>query len=184
MPPVSARWRRISPTKKGLPPVSARRTVGELHALVVDAVPGGDREQGNDFRIRQSGERDPLDALLAIERGERPGQRTLRADIGVAVGRDDQDRRHAELADEVPEELQAAAVGPVQVVEHDHDRPRRRQRGEQGRDRGEQHVLIALVRAGRSRDSGAPAKGGNDRAISDNETSSRHARSSAVAWVA
>ena len=71
-------------------------------------------------------ERDPLQPAVAVEGVERRRQRVLGADLGRAVGDHDEQRRVRRGGDDVPEQRERRAVGVVQVLERDEQRPLRR----------------------------------------------------------
>ena len=87
-----------------------------------------------------------LDARRASDRAARSVRRAARVatrrscrragaavEIDVSIGADDRDPLVAEVAREVLEHEQRRLVGPVQVVEHDHDRVLARGVAEEGR---------------------------------------------------
>ena len=67
------------------------------------------------------------------------------AQLDVAVGADHEQRAVAQLAGEELEQQQRGLVGPVQVVEDEHQRPRGGGAGEEARDRVEEAEARLLV---------------------------------------
>ena len=82
---------------------------------------------------------------LTVQRRQHRGQWIVDTDIGVPIGGDDQDWRGADLADDMAEQREGRVIGPVEIVEHDHDRRSSGERSEQRGHRREQHVLIAIT---------------------------------------
>ena len=145
---TGCRWSRGGAPRRA-PPTSRR--------VPVDAIQ----------RAQCSGERPPsssrrVDGSRASAR-QRGGERIVALHLGVAIGRDDEETRVGEIGRDELEQLQRGAVGPVQVVEHDDEPGRLRDRGEEAADDVEEAEarairLRALARPGapgmRSRSTG------------------------------
>ena len=84
-------------------------------------MPGRALHDPDDVGLLEPLERDPLDALFAMQVGEHLGQRVPAREIGFSIGADDE-RVHA-LAprDDVLQEQKRRLVRPVQVVEHENE---------------------------------------------------------------
>ena len=135
-------------------------------------------DQRADVALVEPVERDPLDEAVAAQVGEQLGQRVRGPHLGVAVGADDQQRRVARRAGDVAQQVQRAAVGPVQVVEHERERRPRRDLVEQRRDRLEQQVAPQLGVAGRGRRLRRAARGSAARARPRRASAATRAQSS------
>ena len=72
---------------------------------------------------RQPLQRDAPTALDAGDLAEHPGERMVAAELDVAVGAEDQQATRGELASREAEQEQRRLIRPMQVVEHEHDRP-------------------------------------------------------------
>ncbi len=116
-------------------------------------VPGVRRDQRADVARAQALEGHPLDQPVAAQVGQQLGERMRRADLRVAERAEDQQRGVARCAGDVPEQVERAAVGPVQVVEHERERGAAGDVVQQRRDRLEEQVALQLgiPRAGRGR---------------------------------
>ena len=112
--PVSIRWRITSSTKNGLPSVCSWTVPTSAGGRLVPGVRG---DQRADAALVQAVERDALEQPVAAQVGEQLGERVVGADLGLAVGADDQQRRLVRRPHHVPQQVQRRAVGPVQVVE-------------------------------------------------------------------
>ena len=82
--------------------------------------------------LAQAAERKRSRDRLASQLGERRRERIREGRIDVAVGADDQQAAVAELAGHEPEEQERGLVRRVQVVEHQHQRPRGRHALQEG----------------------------------------------------
>ena len=71
----------------------------------------------------QAGEVESTDAVQPVERGDRMGERLRAVRLGRTVRGEHEDPGVRGLLHDVPEQLQCRAPGPVQVLEHQHDRP-------------------------------------------------------------
>ena len=110
-------------TKNGLPSVSSHEQARERDALVFELGTARCGEQRLHALLVEPVEIDALDAAAAPQIGEYSRERMPAVDVGVAVGHDDQHGRLGrEVRDGVAEELNAGRVGPVRVVEHEHER--------------------------------------------------------------
>ena len=75
-----------------------------------------------DVAFGQAPQRDPLDDGLPGEPGQRLGERMTGADLDVPVGAEDEHAGVAHHAGREGEQAQRRDIGPMQVVEHDHQR--------------------------------------------------------------
>ncbi len=116
--PSAAREASSSSVRNALPP--PRRTSSSVSAgSGADAQDGGDL--GLDVRGPQALQLDPLDRWDAHDLGDPREQRVAPVQLVAAVG--DHDRaRPAAGPDEVADQVERGGVGPVQVLEHDHQR--------------------------------------------------------------
>ena len=80
----------------------------------------------------------PLEEPLAGELGERLRERVPARELHVAVGADEEQAHARELARDELEQAQRSLVGPVQVVEHEHERLRPRGALQEGGERVEE----------------------------------------------
>ncbi len=94
---------------------------GELAALQV--VAGQGLHHGHGLAVGEAPQAEPLDAALPAQLGQQVGERMASADVGVAVGPDDEQGHRLAGADHVFEHQQRGLGGPVEVVEQEHDRP-------------------------------------------------------------
>ena len=69
----------------------------------------------------QPGEMDAADAVFPVQRGERAREGVGPVDFGIAVRGHDQDAELLGCRREVPQQRHGRRVGPMQVVEHEHD---------------------------------------------------------------
>ena len=146
--PASASPRSTSSTKNALPPVRA------WTRAATSSSPSSDAGERGDVVLSEPAQPDAVQRAVALEVGERAGERAAAAELGVAVGADDLQRAGAGRAQHEAREQQRAAVGPVEVVD---DQQQRRALGERGVDGVEQAVARAGVvgRAGLERVGGA-----------------------------
>ena len=89
--------------------------------------PAGDHRR--DVAPVQAPQPQPLDGSLAVQVREHRDQRL--AQLGLAIGADDQHALGLDRAHDVRQEQCGRLVRPVQVLEHQHDRPRSRRVREQ-----------------------------------------------------
>ena len=132
-----------------------------------------------DVVLGEAAQPDPQQDAVALELGERAGQRAVAAELGVAVGPEHEQRRPAVRAQQEARQQQRAAVGPVQVVD---DQQQAALAGERRVDGVEQAVAGAgRVLAG-PRTSAAPAgrsasaNGSNAASGSSEQRPAQHAR--------
>ena len=107
------------------------------------AEPGG-RELA-DLAGREPAQADPLGAAVAPQVRQRGGERRAAPDLRVAVGAEDEERRRPAAAQDEREQEQRRPVGPVQVVEDQHQRPPLGDAGQHVVDRREQPVPGARI---------------------------------------
>ena len=156
----------------------ARRLVGRLgeaaqHLLDEERVARGAAleragelgvaDERGGLRLAEPGQRDALDDLLAAEVGEQARGRAAGLGLGVAQGDEHQQRRAVQAADDVAQEQQRRPPRPLEVLEHEQQRPRRRGLAEQRGDRLEQPVAAVLALAGERSRRRAPAELGHER---------------------
>ena len=123
----SAGSQRLARGRTAFPPVQLVQPVGDAQAPGADALRGLDQLAGLAARRARSRVDARSSELLAADVGDHVGQRRSRASTSdVAVGAErPRRRRGVGGAREVPEEQQRRPVGPVQVVEDEHERARR-----------------------------------------------------------
>ena len=94
---------------------------------------------------RQSAQVDPVKRAAAPQLGQRGGERGVAAELGVAIGAEDEHRSGAARAQQEAREQQGPAIGPVEVVDHEQQRSARGEVGEGGVDGVEEAVPRADV---------------------------------------
>ena len=67
-------------------------------------------------------ELDPLDGSRSIQLGQERSQRVSPVQVVAAVGRDDDQPLRPHVADDEPQEIAGGSVGPVQVLDDQHER--------------------------------------------------------------
>ena len=142
----------------------ARRLVGRLgeaaqHLLDEERVAGGAvleragergvADEDGGLGLAEPRERDALHDLLAAEVGEQAG-RAAGVGLRVAQGHEHEQRRAVQAADDVAQEQQRRPPRPLEVLDHEQQRPRRRGLPEQRGDGLEQPVAAVLALAGGS----------------------------------
>ena len=115
------------------------------------------REGGNVFFFETS-QPHAVERAVALQLGERAGQRAVAAELGVAVGAEDEQWRRPPRAQKEAGEQQRPVVGPVEVVDHQQQSALGGEPGERRVDRVEQPV----ARAGPRVLPGLQALGGAD----------------------
>lgn len=73
------------------------------------------------LRPVEAGQLDPLDGTEAVQFGEEGPQRVAAVDVVRTVGGDDDETPAVQGAEEVGEEVPGGGVGPVQVLQDEHD---------------------------------------------------------------
>ena len=142
--PASLRWRTISSMKNGLPSVSRY----SAWTKASDGVPpDAQAHELHRLGLGQAADVELDHEPLAAQAGQR-GVEALAPLVDVAVGAHDRHARVVGGARQVAQEQQRRAVGPLQVVEHDQHRHRRRDLGQQPGHRLEQPVAVGLGVAG------------------------------------
>ena len=91
----------------------------------------------------------PLDAGAALELGQQRAQRVAAVQLVGAVGDDEAQRLGVGAAHEEGEEVARRGVGPVGVLEHEHDRPALAEPVDERQQRLEQARLVAALALGR-----------------------------------
>ena len=116
---------------------------GGVGLVLVDGPPEQGGEQAGGVVVRQRGQDDR-------GRPVRWAPSPVRAPVGqLGPGRGhDQQGDAARLPDQVPDEGEQGVVGPVQVLEHDHQRPPGRHRLQEAAPGGEDLVLLRGARPG------------------------------------
>ena len=76
-----------------------------------------------DVLLAEPAERDAVSDRLAGERPQRLEERVLPAELDIAVGADDQQARDLHLSREELEQQQRGLVGPVEIIEEQHEGP-------------------------------------------------------------
>jgi hypothetical protein len=109
----------------------------------------GVADEDGGLGLAEPRERDPLHDLLAAEVGQQPHGRAAEVGLGVAQGHQHQQRRAVQAADDMTEQQQRRLPGPLEVLDHEQQRPRRRRLPEQPGDRLEQPVAAVLALPGR-----------------------------------
>ncbi len=104
---------------------------------------------------REAAQLQPADAAHPRQLGDERAQRIVAVELVDAKGRDQLQRRAAGGADEEGEEVARRAVGPVEVLEHEDDRPLLRQPQQQREQQREQAALTGAL--GRRRRAAAVA---------------------------
>ncbi len=93
----------------------------EFDALAFELAATGQRQILENVGRAQTRQHHPLDARLASQVSHHVGQRVGPVEIGGAKRAHHEDWRIAQPAHEVAQQQQARPVGPVEVVEHEHD---------------------------------------------------------------
>ncbi len=75
-----------------------------------------------DLGVGEAVQLDPADGAQPVEFGEQGAQRVAAVDVVGAVGGEDDQAAGAQRAQEVGEEVPGGGVGPVQVLQGEHDR--------------------------------------------------------------
>ena len=91
--------------------------VGEGKCAALEIVTGQGLHHGHGLAVGEAPQGESLDAALPAQLGEQLGERMASADVGVAVGPDDEQRHRLTRADHVFEQQQCGLGGPVEVVE-------------------------------------------------------------------
>ena len=102
-----------------------RVALAALEQAVGEVVGGGRLEDRGDLRDQlvaaEALEPEPVDAGRALELGQQRAQRVTAVQLVGAVGDDERQRLRARAAHEEGEEVARRLVGPVEVLEHEHD---------------------------------------------------------------
>ena len=116
----------------------------ERQPRLAEVVAGGRNHELGQLGVVESRQGQPVDAGLAPQRGQHVRQRAVGADLGVAVGPDDEKPRCLGRGQHVPHEEDGGLVRPVQVIEHDEDRRVLGRRAENGGDGRVEQVPLGL----------------------------------------
>ena len=116
----------------------------------------GHLDEARHVRLAQAAEDDALHKALSGQVREHLGQRVAAAELDVAVGPDHEDPGVADLAREEMQHQQGRRVGPMQVVEDQHERVATRDVLQEGRDAVEEAEprLLRIRRVRRFREAG------------------------------
>ena len=98
----------------------------------------------NDVLVAQSLETDRSAPPRRLEVVDQIGQRVADVGLGIACGADHQEPRGLGAAQHVGEQGNGGTVGPLGVVDDEHDRPRRRSHAQPRADGLEQAILLGL----------------------------------------
>ena len=109
-------------------------------------------------------EREPFHATGPLELGQERQQRMAAVELVRAVREQEHHRDIAQVPDEEPEQVPGRAVGPMQVLDDEHDRRPRRQALEDAEEQLEQAALARAVAEGTGR---APAGSGHRPEVGD-----------------
>jgi len=127
--------------------VAARLVADPLSELTGRALDTGDQlDEPADTGGIEPPQRDPPRTLGRGQVRERFGKRVVTAELDVAVGADHEQPGVGELAGEEPQQEQRRFVGPVEVVEHEHERAGLRGAREEARNRVEEAKARLLRR--------------------------------------
>ena len=74
-------------------------------------------------RLAERGELDDLDALEALELGEQRSERMTAVELVGPIGRDDEDRLGPRVPDQEAEQVTRGGIGPVEILQDEHQRP-------------------------------------------------------------
>ena len=105
---------------------------------------GGDLQEGQQFRVAKAPQADAGYRWFEMERRQQVGQWMPRADVRLSEGANHNCRHGLVGTDHVTQELQGRHIGPLQVVEHEHDRDDTPGRLENAEDRSEEQVAGRL----------------------------------------
>ena len=127
-------------------------------ALAVEQRERALAEQGVGLGLRERTEADLGDHPVAARGLQRREQRV--GHLAGAEGERDQDRRHRRAAQQVGDQLERGVVGPLHVVEHQHDRVTHGHPLQEGPHRavGVEALVLQTARPGRRRRTGARAR--------------------------
>ena len=130
----------------------------------VEVVAGDRAELLGRFAPVERHEREPLDATGPFELGQERQQRVAAMELVGAVREQEHHRDVAQVPDEEPEQVAGRAIGPVQVLDDEHDR---RPSGQALEDPEEQLEQAALARAVAQGTGRAPAGSGDGPEVGD-----------------
>ncbi len=132
---------------------------GEIEPGLLEVVARGHRHEAGDLVAVEAVQVESLDPGLAAEVGERVRERMAAIEVRVAIRAEHQQPHRRRRTQEVAEQHERRLVGPVDVVEHQHDRLGGRHLGEQIHHRVEQLVALGVgVGAHRLREAGHPRR--------------------------
>ena len=125
--------------------VAAGAGMDRLDERRVEVVAGDRAELLGRLAPVERREGEPLDAAGPFELGQERQQRVAAMELVGAVGEQEHHRDIAEVPDEEPEQVAGRAVGPVQVLDDEHDRRPRRQPLEDSEQQLEQAALARAI---------------------------------------
>jgi hypothetical protein len=124
----------------GVAPQRAR----QLQPVAVERLPGHRFDHLDDVGLLEPVERHAVRECLSMQRGEKLREVRRRSDFAIPEGRDHLEPQASRRLQHVTQEEQARFVGPVQVVEEQHDRCRRARCFEERHDGREEQVAIGF----------------------------------------
>ena len=134
-----------SSAKNGLPPERSNRASATRG---VGVRPEDARQLSDQLQPGERAQLDPLDPVQPLGLGEEGPQRVAPVELVGPVGRDQHEPLAARGAQQEGEEVARRAVGPVQVLDDEHERRLLGQPAEQGEQRLEQAGLGELLVGG------------------------------------
>ena len=159
----------------------ARPTAWSSRRLAGDGL-----DEGQHPGVVQSGQIDARDAVQATEGAERLHQGIGLRELTVPKGPEHEQAACRIGRGQVPEEEEAALVGPLEVVEHHHDGLVLGGRGQQSHHGGEEEEALGVgvggLRRGQRQECGR-TRAGTSRASSDPWASTWARSCSSGAWV-
>ena len=118
--------------------------VREVEAGRVEIVAGRLRHQARDLAFVEPLEIEPLHTRFAPEVGEHLSERMRAVEVGVAVRREHEQPHRSGRAQQMTQQHERRLVGPVHVVEHEHDGMARGDLAEQVGDAVEQAEALGV----------------------------------------
>ena len=130
--------------EEGVPPGLPSQGVGQGHTVVGQRVAGGRFHEADDLEVLETDQGETLDCRFAVEPGQKRCQRMGAGQVAVPEGADHGQRHGLRRMGQLPEELEAGRVGPVQIVEHDEKRGLRRGRGQKAHHGLHDHEALGV----------------------------------------
>jgi hypothetical protein len=97
---------------------------GQRSAARIQTLLGARLQERGDFRQGEAAQQQALKAALPAQGRQHLGQRMAPVEVGVAIGAHDEQPRCAELLHEKLKEHERGLIRPMQIVEHEQQRPR------------------------------------------------------------